>query len=45
MTTFDLFLSKPMFATFSEMIVSTEKVLNIDHAACVLNCWPRYGDC
>ena len=38
MTNFDIFLSEPRFASFAEVAVSAEKILNIDPAACVLNC-------
>ena len=38
MTNFDIFLSEPKFASFAEVAVSAEKILNIDLAACVLNC-------
>jgi len=38
MTNFDNFLSDPQFASFAEVAVSAEKILNIDPAACVLNC-------
>ena len=38
MTNFDLFLSETKFAAFAEVAVSAEKILNIDPAACVLNC-------
>ena len=38
MTNFDIFLSEPKFASFAEAAVSAEKILNIDPAACVLNC-------
>ena len=38
MTNFDMFLSEPKFASFAEVAVSAEKILNIDPAACVLNC-------
>ena len=38
MTNFDIFLSEPKFASFAEVAVSAEKILNIDPAACVLNC-------
>ena len=38
MTNFDSFLSEPKFASFAEVVVASEKILNIDPAACVLNC-------
>ena len=38
MTNFDIFLSEPKLAPFAEVAVSAEKILNIDPAACVLNC-------
>ena len=38
MTNFDIFLTEPKFASFAEVAVSAEKILNIDPAACVLNC-------
>ena len=38
MTNFDIFLSEPKFTSFAEAAVSAEKILNIDTAACVLNC-------
>ena len=38
MTNFDVFLSEPRFSSFAEVAVSAEKILNIDPAACVLNC-------
>ena len=38
MTNFDNFLSEAKFASFAEVAVSAEKILNIDPAACVLNC-------
>ena len=38
MTNFDIFLASPKFAPFAEVAVSAEKILNIDPAACVLNC-------
>ena len=38
MTNFDIFLAEPKFAPFAEVAVSAEKILNIDTAACVLNC-------
>ena len=38
MTNFDIFLSEPKFTSFAEVAVSAEKILNIDTAACVLNC-------
>ena len=37
MTNFDIFLSEPKFASFAEVAVSAEKILNIDPAACVLS--------
>ena len=38
MTNFDIFLSEAKFASFAEVAVAAEKILNIDPAACVLNC-------
>ena len=38
MTNFDIFLTEPKFASFAEVAASAEKILNIDPAACVLNC-------
>ena len=38
MTNFDIFLSEAKFASFAEVAVSAEKILQIDPAACVLNC-------
>ena len=38
MTNFDIFLTESKFAPFAEVAVSAEKILNIDTAACVLNC-------
>ena len=38
MTNFDIFLSEARFVSFAEVAVSAEKILNIDPAACVLNC-------
>lgn len=38
MTNFDFLKSDPQFATFSDVAISTEKILNIDVAASVLNC-------
>jgi type I restriction enzyme R subunit len=38
MTNFDIFLAAPKFASFAEVAVAAEKILNIDPAACVLNC-------
>jgi len=38
MTNFDFLLSDPQFATFANVAVSAEKILQIDPAACVLNC-------
>ena len=38
MTNFDIFLSEAKFTSFAEVAVSAEKILNIDPAACVLNC-------
>ena len=38
MTNFDIFLTEPKFVSFAEVAVSAEKILNIDPAACVLNC-------
>ena len=38
MTNFDIFLSEPKFTSFAEVAVSAERILQIDPAACVLNC-------
>ena len=38
MTNFDIFLSETKMAFFAEVAVSAEKILNIDPAACMLNC-------
>ncbi|MCH5211683.1 MAG: DEAD/DEAH box helicase family protein [Oscillospiraceae bacterium] len=38
MTNFDFLKSEPQFATFADVAVSAEKILNIDTAASVLNC-------
>ena len=38
MTNFDSFALDPQLAPFAEVAVSAEKILNIDPAACVLNC-------
>ena len=38
MTNFDIFLSEPKFASFAEVAVSAERILQIDPAACVLMC-------
>ena len=38
MTNFDFLKSDPQFATFSDVAISAEKILNIDVAASVLNC-------
>ncbi len=38
MTNFDFLKSDPQFATFSDVAISSEKILNIDAAASVLNC-------
>ncbi|MBQ6895378.1 MAG: DEAD/DEAH box helicase family protein [Clostridia bacterium] len=38
MTNFDFLKSDPQFATFSDVAISAEKILNIDMAASVLNC-------
>ena len=38
MTNFDFLKSDPQFATFSDVAISAEKILNIDAAASVLNC-------
>ena len=38
MTNFDFLKSDPRFATFSDVAISAEKILNIDVAASVLNC-------
>ena len=37
MTNFDTFLAAPKFASFAEVAVAAEKILNIDPAACELN--------
>ena len=38
MTNFDFLKSDPQFATFADVAISAEKILNIDAAASVLNC-------
>lgn len=38
MTNFDFLKADPQFATFSDVAISAEKILNIDVAASVLNC-------
>ena len=38
MTNFDFLKADPQFATFSDVAISAEKILNIDAAASVLNC-------
>ena len=38
MTNFDFLKSDPQFATFSDVAISAEKILNIDAEASVLNC-------
>ena len=38
MTNFDFLKTDPQFATFSDVAISAEKLLNIDVAASVLNC-------
>lgn len=38
MTNFDRFLPDPQFAPFTEAAVAAEKILQIDLAACILNC-------
>lgn len=38
MTNFDFLKSNPQFATFADVAISAEKILNIDVAASVLNC-------
>lgn len=38
MTNFDFLKSDPQFATFADVAISAEKILNIDIAASVLNC-------
>lgn len=38
MTNFDFLKSEPKFATFADVAISAEKILNIDVAASVLNC-------
>ncbi len=43
MTNFDIFLSEAKFASFAEVAVSAEKILNIDPAACVLMGCNRLG--
>ena len=37
MTNFDIFFSEPKFASFAEVAVAAEKILNIDPAACLIN--------
>lgn len=38
MTNFDFLKAEPKFATFADVAISAEKILNIDAAASVLNC-------
>ncbi len=38
MTNFDRFLTDPQFTSFAEAAVAAEKILQIDLAACILNC-------
>ena len=38
MTNFDFLKAEPKFATFADVAISAEKILNIDVAASVLNC-------
>jgi len=38
MTNFDFLKNDPQFATFSDVAISAEKILNIDTSASVLNC-------
>lgn len=38
MTNFDYLKNEPQFSSFSEVAISSEKLLPIDHDACVLNC-------
>ena len=38
MTNFDFLKADPQFATFADVAISAEKILNIDAAASVLNC-------
>ena len=38
MTNFDFLKSDPQFATFADVAISAEKILNIDVAASVINC-------
>ena len=38
MTNFDRFLPDPQFTSFAEAAVAAEKILQIDLAACILNC-------
>ena len=38
MTNFDFLKAEPKFATFSDVAISAEKIVNIDVAASVLNC-------
>ena len=43
MTNFDIFLTEPMFASFAEVAVSAEKILNIDRGASVFMCRVAIG--
>ena len=38
MTNFDLFTKEQDFASFAEPAIATERIYQIDPAACVLNC-------
>jgi len=38
MTNFDFLQSEPRFISFSDVAISSERLLNIDTAACVINC-------
>ena len=38
MTNFDIFTTDPQFAPFADTAVAAERILQIDPAACVLNC-------
>ena len=38
MTNFDIFTHDPQFSSFAEMALSTERIYQIDPAACALNC-------
>ena len=43
MTNFDFFLTEPKFASFAEVAVSAEKILQIDPAASVFMCRVAIG--